>query len=82
MRFSHIICVEVIVLNRIPYQQDYLCGDCAHYRPHYVKTGDRYFPIHQGHCVFPRTKPRREDEHCPHWAPSPDLSPEKDRNSP
>ena len=82
MRFSHIIYAEVIVLNRIPYQQDYLCGGCAHYIPHYVKIGETYHAIHQGHCIFPRTKPRCSGEHCPHWAPSTGVSPEKDGNSP
>ena len=82
MRFSHIICGEVNVLNRIPYQQEFLGGNCSHYIPHYVKIGDAYHPIQQGHCIFPRTKPRRSDEHCPYWCPSADISSEKGLNSP
>lgn len=32
---------------------------CRHFRRHYVKMGWRYDPISQGHCVYPRLKPRR-----------------------
>ena len=47
-----------------------VCGDCAHFRRHYIKWDeDRYVPLHLGHCVFPRLKDRREEEHCIHWMP-------------
>jgi len=72
----------VIHLTRIPYQQDYLCGDCAHYTPHYVKIDGVYHSIHQGHCTFPRVKPRCDNETCPRWAPIPTHPAEKDPVSP
>ena len=54
------------------------CGDCAHFRRHYIFDGERYFALQFGHCVFPRCKDRREDQTCPHWearvSPSPPAS--------
>ena len=40
-----------------------ICENCKHYRRHYVKdrTSDHLLPIHYGHCVFPRCKPRDND---------------------
>lgn len=43
------------------------CGDCAHFRKHYIKQGCCYRPLIYGHCVFPRLKPRKETDQCPHW---------------
>ena len=33
------------------------CGNCAHYRQHYIEfpvPGDGYRPCHSGHCRCPR----------------------------
>ena len=44
------------------------CGDCKYFRRHYIrKDDDDYLPLHYGHCVYPRLKKRRAEEHCTHW---------------
>jgi hypothetical protein len=44
------------------------CGNCKHFRLHYVKAGRAYRPLHYGHCVYPGRK-RREAETaaCEHY---------------
>lgn len=38
------------------------CAGCKHFIQHYVKHApDRYFPIRQGHCIYPRVKRRDRD---------------------
>lgn len=45
------------------------CQTCKHFREHYVKVGDHYRLIDDGHCVFPRCKMRRNyTPACPHYA--------------
>lgn len=45
-----------------------VCGDCIHFRQHYIKQGYRYTPIYYGHCVYPRLKKRSAShERCRHW---------------
>ena len=34
------------------------CGNCAHFRLHYIRRGRRYFSLRYGHCVCPRLKKR------------------------
>ena len=34
------------------------CESCKHFRMHYIKRDDSYYPIHYGHCVYPRLKKR------------------------
>lgn len=52
-----------------PVQEAKRCGDCAHFRLHYVRCGeDFYLPLCYGHCVYPRRKRRRTEEICPLWA--------------
>lgn len=48
---------------------EYHCGDCVHFRRHYIRyKSGRYRPIQSGHCVFPRLKPRSaKKEACPHF---------------
>lgn len=47
------------------------CGDCEHFRKHYIRmTEDYYHETNYGHCVHPRLKNRRAEEHCPHWTPA------------
>lgn len=43
------------------------CGNCVHFRRHYVLRDGYYMPLLYGHCVFPRLKDRREDGTCPHF---------------
>ena len=52
------------------------CGNCKYFRQHYQRVGrGRYLPLWLGHCVHPRLKNRRAEEHCPHWTPNePDPS--------
>ena len=46
------------------------CGNCRHFRLHYIKAGYRYAPIRYGHCVFPRLKQRNTDSAaCSHFKP-------------
>ena len=45
------------------------CGACAHFRRHFVRIADGFYsPLSYGHCVYPKSKKRREEEHCPHWS--------------
>ena len=51
------------------------CGTCRHFRLHYGRYPDgSFFPLHYGHCTFPRCKPREEKQTCPHWEQKADLS--------
>lgn len=48
-----------------------VCGDCVHFRQHYVKLGiDYYSPIEYGHCTYPRCKRRTTGDTCPRWEPA------------
>jgi hypothetical protein len=45
------------------------CATCAHYYPHYVRDAlGRYIPVSMGHCIYPRTKARRAQSVCEHYA--------------
>ena len=45
------------------------CATCVHYYPHYVRDAlGRYIPISMGHCIYPRTKARRAQGVCEHYA--------------
>lgn len=47
------------------------CGTCIHFRRHYIRIGEEHYnPIAYGHCVYPRSKKRRDEEHCPRWCPA------------
>lgn len=44
------------------------CGNCKHYIKHYRRTEKgRYISLDIGHCVHPRIKNRRAEEHCAYW---------------
>ena len=44
------------------------CGDCKYFRRHYIRIDeDDYLSIDYGHCVYPRLKKRRTEEHCIYW---------------
>lgn len=46
------------------------CGNCAHFRLHYIRRTRKYMPLRYGHCVYPRLKKREADEHaCQYWKP-------------
>ena len=60
---------EVMTMSRRRYQREEVCGGCKHFRLHYIKSSDCYFPTHLGHCVHPMVKDRRADERYPRWAP-------------
>lgn len=51
------------------------CGTCAHFRRHYVRLKDDYFPLSYGHCVFPGRKKRRVEECCSHWCAADETDP-------
>ena len=53
-------------------QETGFCGDCAHFRQHYVRYEDEveaYAPLSYGHCVYPALKRCRSEETCPLWSP-------------
>jgi hypothetical protein len=55
-------------------REDRVCGDCAHFRLHYIRCEDgTYMPLHFGHCTTPRLKDRAEKQRCPHWTPKPET---------
>lgn len=44
------------------------CGNCKYFRRHYGHVGgERYFAMGYDHCVHPRLKKRRAEEHCACW---------------
>ncbi len=44
------------------------CGNCKHFRQHYIRSyRGCCSPIKYGHCVHPKLKKRRAEEHCPCW---------------
>ncbi len=45
------------------------CGNCKHYRPHYIPWGKGFRKIPHGHCVHPRLKPRSEKQGCAYFCP-------------
>ena len=55
--------------NQCP-DQNHFCGQCRHFRRHYVKFGrNRYHPMSKGHCVHPRLKDRSVDTPaCGHFS--------------
>lgn len=45
------------------------CGTCEHFRRHYVRIADGFYsPLSYGHCVYPQSKKRRDEERCPRWS--------------
>ena len=46
------------------------CGNCKYFYKHYLRscTG-RYSATNYGHCVHPRIKNRRAEEHCAQFTP-------------
>lgn len=52
------------------------CGNCKYFRKHYTRFGKgRYSPLGYGHCVHPRLKKRRAEEHCPYWTAADETAP-------
>lgn len=52
------------------------CGTCKYFRKHYTRSSKgRYCATGYGHCVHPRLKKRRAEEHCPHYAPAEEDAP-------
>ena len=51
------------------------CGNCKHFYQHYVKSGKRFIPLDQGHCVHPRLKDRtRSTAACPRFSENKSLA--------
>lgn len=48
-------------------EDEAVCANCIHYRKHYGKAGEKYFPINAGHCVYPRIKDRKPGNTCLHF---------------
>ena len=46
-------------------EKETICGNCKHFKTHYVYYAGRYHAIHHGHCMHPRIKGRKvTDEAC------------------
>ncbi len=41
-------------------QNEKTCGDCKHFRQHYIKFEKTYREIQHGHCMLPRRKAREK----------------------
>ena len=52
-----------------------ICGNCKHFRRHYIKRDGCYFGLDYGHCVYPRVKKRPDGATCPHWEACPPPKP-------
>lgn len=52
------------------------CGNCNYFRKHYIRLYEGcYLPTDYGHCVHPRLKNRRAEEHCSYWKPIDEKDP-------
>lgn len=52
------------------------CGTCKYFRKHYIRSYQgHYSAIKYGHCVHPRLKKRRAEEHCSNWCPRQEEAP-------
>ena len=47
-------------------ENDTRCANCRHYMRHYVfmPESNGYIPVDCGHCMYPRIKYRRPEDHC------------------
>lgn len=54
-----------------------VCAGCRHFCRHYSRIGNnRYWPLDQGHCGYPRLREKKADTPaCPHYSPG--KTPEK-----
>ncbi len=55
------------MMTKYEITKSHYCGDCLHYRRHYICWEGDFFPLKYGHCVFPRRKKRTPENTCPHW---------------
>ena len=66
--FYTTFCTEVIKMSGYEALSVETCGNCKYFRRHYIRReNDNYSPLQYGHCVYPRLKKRRTEEHCAHW---------------
>lgn len=50
------------------------CESCRYFVRHYIRKKDRYIPLWEGHCKFPKLKHRQTDTPaCRHYAPPVDA---------
>ena len=59
-------------MNRKCYFSSRICGNCRHFRLHYVYVDGRFIPTCAGHCVHPRLKDRFAAQGCPRWETVPE----------
>lgn len=54
------------------------CGNCKYFRQHYIRScKGHYSAVKYGHCVHPRLKKRRAEEHCQYFEPVQEATPKK-----
>ena len=53
------------------------CENCEHFVQHYRRDKKRVYPVHCGHCVYPRVKHRRPDDGCGNWTEKKSAAPVK-----
>lgn len=41
-----------------------ICQNCRHFHQHYIYSYGQYVGCNCGHCVMPRTKPRKPNQTC------------------
>ena len=47
-----------------------ICANCKHFYQHYIAVTPRHvYPIHIGHCCFPRIKDRLVTDTCTRFEP-------------
>ena len=51
--------------------EDSVCGTCAHFVQHYLKSGVSFQPAPSGHCTYSRIKYRAVDQTCSNWQANP-----------
>lgn len=45
-----------------------MCVNCVHFTRHYVQMlSNKFIPIADGHCAYPRLKSRRVFDTCNHF---------------
>lgn len=48
--------------------EERVCGTCAHYRQHYVRSREgHFFPLWYGHCTLPWPRHPSPEQGCARW---------------
>jgi len=55
------------------YSNEKTCKNCKYFYQHYIKEEGKITQIYEGHCIYPRLKKRKIDDHCEHFTRRDDM---------